>query len=243
MKKEKDAGKSYVSPYYRPPKRSLWERILYPFGTPAYIQNWAGGEYLRTLDNGGTYYLRIRGQNRPHPVADLVMHRLDDLLMLLALLASGVVFLVANYLLGYSWWGPVFIWTGSTLGGFYFGGEWIFLPLIRRMMGYRKVPDWEMRLDRRNAYVRSLSGYEATEFFREEYLNELRSGTSMVDLENKRNQVMQRLDAAERKRFLRDEVLAADTGAGANRRRARDFNAGVATGYAAGRSQSRSRNY
>ncbi|MBE7562712.1 hypothetical protein H7F10_07050 [Acidithiobacillus sp. HP-6] len=194
--------------------------------------------YLITSDGGGERYLRIRRQNRTHPVAEYIMYRLEPWLMPFTLLATGVVFLVTNYLLGYSWL-LVFDCTFGTLGGFYLGGLWIFLPLIRRMLGYRKVPDWEVRLDRRNAYVRSLSGYEATEFFREEYLNDLRSGTSMVDLENKRNRVLQRLDAAERKRFLRDEVLAADTGAGVNRQRARDFNAGVATGYVAGRQQSR----
>lgn len=207
--------------------------------------------YLFTFDGGGTYYLRTRGHDHPRPVADRVMHRLESWNLWFTLLATVIAFLVSSYLSGHSWWGPmsiwtrfalwapVFIWTSFTFSVVGFGGLWIVLPLIRRMMGYRKVPEWKVKMDRRNAYVRTLSGHDATEFLQEEYFTMLQGGTPISDMENRRRNILRRLNASEQATFLRNEALATEEGAGANRKKMRDFNKGVAVGYVAGRSQSR----
>lgn len=221
--------KGYVSKYYRPPKRT---------GDVTTNTLNMDNNYLFTFDGGGTYYLRTRENDRPRPVADRIMHRLESFHLVFTLFATAIAFLFTNYLLGYPGL-VVFIWTGGTFSVVAFGGLWIVLPLIRRMMGYRKVHEWEVKMDRRNAYVRTLSGHDATEFLQEEYFTMLQGGTPISDMENRRRNILRRLNASEQATFLRNEALATEEGAGANRKKMRDFNNGVAVGYVAGRSRSR----
>lgn len=186
---------------------------------------------------------RIWGKNRPHPIAEkFVVHYLHVTVKTLWLVVPVVAFLYFYYFtVNHTY--PVAI---PIIKAFIVGGGFFLLSIILhfplfRLFGYRVVSAKELQLDRRNSYVRSLSGHEATRFLQDEYLTMLQGGTPItdMDMDTRRRDILQRLNAAERATFLRNEALAAEEGVGANRKKMRDFNKGVAAGYVAGRQQSR----
>lgn len=140
---------------------------------------WPGGDHLRRVRK--TSYARSYAQ---HPVEEKILDYLEPGLVLLTVLVFVGSFLVSYYHGFYhpgnhrlavldEGAGKHYRILGSIANAIIIGGVgmfifWLFYRLIPRLMGYRRVPQWELHAERRAELLATLDEKERARYLLDE---------------------------------------------------------------------------